>query len=201
MRTGIYGGTFDPVHFGHLTLAETAREFLALDRVVFVPAGIPPHKRGRLITSGTDRLEMLRLATASNPAFEVCDFELRSQEVSYTVKTLEYFHATYPGDTFFLLVGSETLADIPNWFAPREVCRLASIATAVRAGAGELRFAPFESLVPPMRLEEFRRQVIPMPLMDIASTDLRELAACGKSVRYLTSDAVARYLVERRLYT
>lgn len=200
MRTGIFGGTFDPVHFGHLTLAETAREFLALDRVVFVPAGIPPHKRGRRISGGADRLEMLRLATANNSAFEVCDFEILSQEVSYTAKTLEYFHKTYPGDTFFLLVGSETLADIPSWFAPKEVCRLASIATAVRPGAEEINFAPFEEIASPERIAEFRRQIIPMPLMDIASTDLRRLAACGRSVRYLTSDSVAAHLIERRLY-
>lgn len=201
MRVGIYGGTFDPVHFGHLTLAETAREFLALDRVIFVPAGIPPHKRNRRIAAGAERFEMLRLATADNPAFEVSRFEIDSDGVSYTVDTLEHFHARFPGDALFLLVGSETLADIPNWFAPRQVCRLASVAAAVRADGPAIDFTPFESLVPPERLAEFRERVIPMPLMDIASTDLRRLAAAGRSVRYLTPDAVAAYIVERRLYS
>lgn len=200
MRLGICGGTFDPIHFGHLLLAETAREFFALDSVVFVPAGVPPHKRGRTVTSGETRFEMLRRAVADNPFFEICRFEIDSDEISYTVRTLEYLHASRPNDELFLIVGSETLADIPNWFAPRQVCRLASPLVAARPAAPPPDFSPFEELVSASRLKAFRRQVVPMPPFDVSSTEIRERVAEDRSVRYLVPDAVAEFIKEKRLY-
>lgn len=200
MKTGVYGGTFDPIHFGHLLLAETARDFLALDRVVFVPAGIPPHKREKKITPGNDRAEMIRRAIAGNPAFELSRVEIDSNEVSYTARTLARFREEFPSDEFFLLVGSETLADIPDWFMPREVCRLSTPTVAKRPGAPDPNFARYQDLVPPERLAYFKRQIVPMPLVEISATDVRRRVALGQSVRYFVPESVRLFIEERGLY-
>ena len=200
MKTGILGGTFDPIHYAHLLLAEEARETLGLDRVLFIPAGIPPHKRGRSITPGPERVEMVRLAVADVPGFEVSSFETESDEISYTVRTLRHLHQEAPDDSFVLIVGSETLADIPHWFEAEEVCRLASLAAAQRPGTPPADFDALAPFVSPDRLEEFRRQTIPMPLLEISSTDLRRRAAAGMSLRFLTPPPVVRFITERGLY-
>lgn len=202
MRTGIYGGTFDPVHYGHLLLAETARESLSLDRVFFVPAGIPPHKRSRTITPGDLRAEMLLRAIDKVPEFEVCRFEIDSPEVSYTVETLRYFHALYPDDELFLIVGSETLADMPNWWRPEEIFRLASPISALRPGtlSCDAAFSDLSAFASEEQIERYRRQVISMPLLEISSTDIRRRVQEGRSVRFLTPDAVIETIHQFRLY-
>ena len=201
MRTGVFGGTFDPVHYGHLLLAETARERLALDRVLFVPAGIPPHKRTRKITSGEDRAEMLQRALRDIPEFELCRYEIDSPEVSFTYKTLRHLRELFPRDLFFLIVGSETLADIPNWRFPDEVCRLASIAAARRPGAPIEDFSGFSPYVNEERIAEFRRQILPMPLIELSSTAIRQRTAEGRSIRFLTPETVVAYIRENVLYS
>src|SRR3972149_908469 len=115
MRLGVFGGSFDPVHYGHLLLAECCREQCRLDRVWFVPAGIPPHKRDEELSPGTMRAEMLKLAVAGNEHFAVSRFEIDGDEVSYTVDTLRPFHDQEPEAELFLLVGADLLDDLPGW--------------------------------------------------------------------------------------
>src|SRR5262249_55888086 len=125
MRLGLFGGSFDPVHYGHLLLAETCREQCRLDAVWFVPAAVPPHKQARELSSAENRVEMLKLAIAGNEAFSVYQMEIERGGVSYTVDTLEQLHAEDPTRELFFLMGADSLADLPTWRNPRRICELA----------------------------------------------------------------------------
>jgi nicotinate-nucleotide adenylyltransferase len=198
-RIGLFGGTFDPPHFGHLVLAEWARVRLRLDRVVFVPAGTPPHKRGRRLTDAALRLALTRLAVRGNPAFTVSGFEARREGPSFTVDTLRHFHARQPGASFYLLMGADSLADFPDWHEPGEIVRLATLVVAVRpaAPAPAIR-ARGHSLV--QARAPGRVILLDNPLVAISSSALRARARAGRSLRYLVPDAVAAYVARHGLY-
>jgi nicotinate-nucleotide adenylyltransferase len=190
-RIGVFGGTFDPPHLGHLLLAEAAREGLALDRVLFVPARVPPHKRGRRVTPAATRLELLRAALRGT-GFSVSTLELDRPGPSYTVDTLERIHHRHPRARLYLLVGADSLADLPTWREPARILDLAVLAVAARPGAG-----------PPPRLprDQARRVVhLGNPVLDIASSELRDRVARGRSIRFLVPAAVARRVADLGLY-
>ncbi len=194
---GILGGTFDPVHHGHLAIAEDAREALGLERVLFVPAASPPHKPGRPVTPPGDRLAMVTLAIAGNPAFAVSDLEVRRGGASYTVDTLEALRAEGLAEPW-LILSSEALALLPEWRDPRRVLALARLAVVPRSG--------FDPLGPDWVERHFpgaveRVRFLPGPLLPISGSVVRRRARAGRSVRYLVPDAVAAYLAEHRLYT
>ena len=132
MRLGLFGGSFDPVHYGHLLLAECCREQCRLDQVRFLPAGVPPHKLQRDLTPAEPRVEMLELAIAGHEPFSVDRYEIERGGVSYTVDTLRHYHSQYPGSEFFLLLGADMLLDLPFWHEASEVCRLATAVVAAR---------------------------------------------------------------------
>jgi nicotinate-nucleotide adenylyltransferase len=200
MRIGIYGGTFDPVHLGHLILAEQCRDQGRLDQVWFVPAYQPPNKLGHAITRFEQRVEMLQLALAGNPAFRINELEKERPGPSYTVETLAELQRRHPGDEFFLLVGGDSLADMPNWYQPQRLVQSAGLMVMYRPGYPELSA---EQLRAALRLPEsapLRLQVARTPLIDIASRELRQSIADGRSVRYLLPRAVECYVQEKRLY-
>ena len=200
MSVGIFGGTFDPVHTGHLILAEQCREQGRLDEVWFVPAPRPPHKDEPDLTRFEQRVEMLALALAGNPAFRIDEVEKERVGPSYTADTLTELSRRHPGHEFFLLIGSDTLIDLPHWYEPLRVLEQASLLVVARSGVAvptveELRqhlHAP-ESL--PLRLH-----AVEMPQIDIASRDLRRRAAAGRSLRYFLPRAVECYIHDKRLY-
>jgi nicotinate-nucleotide adenylyltransferase len=200
MRIGIFGGTFDPVHYGHLLLAESAREQCRLDEVRFVPAATPPHKQAQQVSSAEDRLDMLRLAVGGQETFTVCDSEIRRGGVSYTVETLEALHGEKPGAELFLLVGADTLADLPNWRQPERVLELAAPVVVGRPGAVEPDYGVLADLVAADRLSMFRGCRVEMPAMGISSRDLRRRAAEGRSLRYQVPRAVEAYIAAHGLY-
>lgn len=183
MRLGILGGSFDPVHHGHLILARAAREELGLDRVIFIPAALSPHKPGTTPADAADRMAMLRLAIDGEPGFEACDIELRRPPPSYMVDTLRQLTATNPGAEFVLLVGADNVAKFDTWNEPDEIRRLARIAVLDRANGEAPRDWPVV------------RRVV-----DISSTDIRKRVAAGRSIRYLTPDAVCDYIKRNGLY-
>jgi nicotinate-nucleotide adenylyltransferase len=198
-RIGLFGGTFDPPHLGHLVLAEWARVRLRLDRVVFVPAGTPPHKRGRRLTEAALRLVMTRLAVRGNPAFAVSAFEARRAGPSFTVDTLRHFHARQPDARFYLLMGADSLADFPDWHEPGAIARLATLVVAARRGpAGPERVAGARSR--PRVPVRGRVVLLDNPVVAISSSALRARARTGRSLRYLVPDAVAAYVARHRLY-
>lgn len=199
MRLGLLGGTFDPVHYGHLLLAECAREQCRLDQVWFMPAATPPHKLDQAITPVEQRIEILELALAGNPALVVSRLEAERGGVSYTVDTLAQLAAADPDRELFLLLGHDSLADLPHWRHPAEICRLAIPAVVRRAGQ-QLDYGPLAALVGPERLELFRRQQIEMPLVELSSRELRSRVARGQSIHYRTPRAVEKYIETHNLY-
>jgi nicotinate-nucleotide adenylyltransferase len=192
LRIGVLGGTFDPIHFAHLLLAEQAREQLVLDKVLLIPAGDPWRKAGRAISPAAQRLEMTRLAAAGNPYLEVDAREVHREGATYTVDTLRELRAEMePDDDLFLILGEDALADLPHWHEPEKLAEYATIAVAPREGTPGPETLPFD----PALVER-----IDMPYVDISATDLRGRARLGRSLRYLVPEAVAAYIEEHGLY-
>jgi nicotinate-nucleotide adenylyltransferase len=200
MKLGIFGGTFDPVHYGHLLLAECCAEQCALDQVWFLPASIPPHKKDRTHTAAEHRIEMLKLATAGNERLTVCTYETDRGGVNYTVDTLTHLNGEDPSRELFFLLGGDMLADIPNWREPKKICELAVLVAVHRAGLPPLDFSCLSSVAGPERIEEFRRVQVAMPEMGISASDIRSRVAEGKSIRYQTPRAVEKYIETHGLY-
>ena len=200
MRLAIFGGSFDPVHYGHLLLAEAAREHLSLDEVWLVPAAVSPFKQGREQTPGKVRLEMLELALGGHEPLRASPLEIDRGGVSYTVETLTAIATQHPAAKLFLLMGADSLRDLPTWREPRRILELATPAVGRRGGSPEPEFRVLEPLVGAARLEEIRSSQFAMPLIELSSTDLRERAARGKSLRYRTPRAVEEYIRAHQLY-
>jgi nicotinate-nucleotide adenylyltransferase len=191
MRVGLMGGTFDPIHVAHLVLAEQAREQLALDSVLFMPAGDPWRKTQRDITPAAHRLEMTRLAVDDREGFEVDDLEVRRRGPTYTVETLQELRRRHgPESELFLLLGEDALIDLPFWRNPEGIAAQASIVVAPRADV-EMPELPFK---------QGRLLRIDMPALEISSTDLRRRAQQGRSLRFLVPDPVIEYIERHGIY-
>jgi nicotinate-nucleotide adenylyltransferase len=200
MRIGIFGGTFDPVHVGHLILAEQCRDQGRLDEVWFVPAAAPPHKLAGELTPFERRVEMLALATAGHPSFRINELEKDRAGPSYTAHTLEELRRRHAGAELCLVIGSDSLNDLPGWYQPARVVELARLLVWVRPShppltAEQLRGALHLPPQAPLHL-----QIVEGPVFDISSTYLRRQAATGGSIRYLVPRAVECYIEAHRLY-
>ncbi len=186
MKIGLLGGTFDPIHDGHLELARTARKQFGLEKVIFIPARIPPHKTSRAdITPAEHRFNMVKLAVQSEPAFEVSRAELDRSDLSYTVETLRQMKKRYPKDELYLILGADSLKEIPAWKEPAEIKRLAALLVAGREGV-------------PMEGTDCRK--IEMPVNPVSSSAIRQAAKQGKSLRGRVPEAVATYIQQQGLY-
>jgi nicotinate-nucleotide adenylyltransferase len=200
MRLGLLGGTFDPVHLGHLLLAECCREQLRLDQVLFLPAAVPPHKRDRELTPAAQRIEMLELAIAGHQQFAVCRLEIDRGGVSYTVDTLRHFRHEDPEGELFLLMGADMLHDLPHWREAETVCQLAIVAAVRRAGTPDLDFTALANVASPERIALFQGHQVEMPAIGLCSTAVRRRVAAGQSIRYQTPRAVEKYIQTHGLY-
>jgi len=193
VKIGLLGGTFDPIHLGHLRAAETAREGLGLDLVALVAAGVPPHRSGRL-AAARDRYTMACLAVATHPRFDVWDTELERTGPSYTVDTLARLRVDRPDDDLVLLVGSDTWPEMPGWREPERLFALAEVAVLDRPGEPTPSVvAPFPGARGVSRVEG--------PTLPISATMVRDRLRRGESVRYLVPEPVADYIAKRELYT
>lgn len=199
MRLGIFGGSFDPVHYGHLLLAECCREQCRLDQVWFVPAAIPPHKQQHPLTPAKQRIEMLELAVGGQASFAVCRLEVDRGGVSYTVDTLESLHEDDPSRELFLLLGADALTDLPTWNDPQRICRLATLAVARRPGQTDLAVAPLRTALG-NAAETLRLVEVDLPQVGLSSSDLRRRAATGASIRFRTPRSVEQYIATAGLY-
>ncbi len=200
MRLGLFGGSFDPVHYGHLLLAECCREACRLDHVYFVPAAVPPHKQEHELTPAPPRIEMLELAIAGHEAFSVSRYEVDRGGLSYTVDTLGHFRTTQPEAELFLVVGADMLHDLSHWHEASRVCELAILVAAQRPGMGEADFSCLIHIASPERIELFRRHRVAMPQVGISSTEIRRRVAAGSSIRYWTPRSVEKYIEAHGLY-
>lgn len=192
-RIGIYGGTFDPIHIGHLILAEQCREQCELDEVWFVPAAQSPFKTLADQTPGEQRHALVAAAIADHPAFRVSRCELDRSGPSWTVDTLEIVHAENPGRELYLLMGADSLENFPQWHRPE---RIAELATIVGVNRGD---RPLPALSPLGKLAE-RVRIVTMPGIDISATGIRERVRTGRSIRYLVPAAVERRIDFEGMY-
>jgi nicotinate-nucleotide adenylyltransferase len=197
MRLGIFGGTFDPVHYGHLLLAESCRETLSLDEVWFLPAARSPHKPRAVMADDRDRLAMVELAIAGHPAFRASPLELDRGGASYTVDTLQQLREEDARRELFLLVGADSLIDFPTWRSPERILELATV-VAVNRGRSTVETGPLVRALGNAALARIR--LIDMPGIDISATDIRERVAAGRSIRYLTPRSVEAYIHQHALY-
>lgn len=200
MRVGIFGGTFDPVHLGHLILAEQARDQGRLDQVWFVPAPRPPQKGETGITRFEQRVEMLQLAIAGQPAFVVNELEKERTGPSYTVDTLAELRRRHPDHRFVLLIGGDSLADLPTWRDPVGIVAHAGLMVMARPGTPLLDAAELSRRLRLPADSPLEVHVLQTPQIDIASRDLRQRVAAGRSIRYLVPRAVEVYVGDRKLY-
>lgn len=188
MKIGILGGTFDPVHLGHLGLARAAADQFALDKVLFIPAFIPPHKAGRRdLTPAPYRYRMVELAIRPESRFEVSDIEFSRPDLSYTVDTLRGLKDQHPGSEFFLILGEDSLAEFSKWQEPGRILEMARILCAARPGVLEPEDAP-------------AHERITMPGCPITSSEIREKVGRGEPVRDLLPEGVWDYIERMKLY-
>ncbi len=194
-RIGILGGTFDPIHFGHLLMAENAMEQLGLDLVLFAPAGDPPHKPGNGIVDGETRLSLVELAISDRPGFEASHIDLDADGPSYTWNLLERCHRRWPLAALHFVLGGDSLVDFPTWARPERILELARLAVVPRPGVDSAnhRVTGIAGLAE-------RVDVIDAPLSPLSSTDIRERVAAGRSIRYLVPEPVRAAIHELGLY-
>lgn len=189
MNIGVFGGTFDPPHIGHLVAAQDASVVLPLDRVIFVPAADPPHKRGAQVSPARVRSEMLSATIAGNPRFEISTCELDRAGASYTVDTLRELAEQYPGAVLQLLIGVDQVREFASWREPDQIARLAAVVMLSRAGMDD---AGAEA--------DFVRRTVAVTRIDVSSTLVRARVGAGVPIRYLVTDAVAKIIEREGLY-
>lgn len=198
MNVGVLGGTFDPIHSGHLIIAEEARLGLGLSQVIFVPAGEPWLKGAREISSAVHRLEMVKLAIAANPRFTVSTVDLDRGGPSYTEDTLTDLRRELgEAADFYFILGMDALAQFAMWREPRRIVEMCHLVAARRPGARELDLESLEQSLPGISR---RLIVLDNPEVDISSSEIRERVAEGKSIRDMVPEAVERYIAEHGLY-
>ena len=195
-RWGILGGIFDPIHYGHLTIAEQTRDALRLHTVLFVPAGLPVHKYPPTANAPA-RMRMVELAIADNPFFQASSIELDSSRPSYTAETLATLATERPDHEFVLIVSAETASYLPAWHKPEQIVELAQVAIVSRLGHADISREWIAHHFPG-REERFVR--VPTSHLGHSSTDIRTRVAAGKSIRYLVPPAVETYIEDNRLY-
>ena len=204
---GVMGGTFDPIHIGHLAIAEEARESLKLDRILFVPTGRPPHKQAGTVSDPQRRYEMVQLAIADNPAFEASRIEIDRAGLSYTADTVEALAARGDGSRhgsgaddvteITLILSAETLSQLPSWREPERILEAARLAVVPREGYPAPDPAWLSKAFPG---REARVAYLDGPLVGVSSTDIRERVEAGRSIRYLVPAAVETYIAANGLY-
>lgn len=203
MKIGLFGGTFNPIHYGHLRGAEEVRELFGLDKVIFIPSGIPPLK-GSDVIEGIHRFNMVKLAVENNPYFEVSDYEINLKEPSYTVNTVDHFKKLYGDDTLLFIIGVDALLELPRWYKPEELLRKIDFIVMARPNfditkTNFIKESESEGVFNILNSDKklFYAKISPNFL---SSTFLRDYLRKGRSIRYLTPDSVIDYINSNNLY-
>lgn len=198
MRVGVLGGTFDPVHLGHLAIAEEVRIKLDLDRVIFIPAGQPRLRADEYLTPAIDRLRMVELAIGDNPHFQVCDIEIQRSGPTYTVDTLVELGQRFGPDTsLYFIVGADILGQFHRWKDPEKVLEACHLVVVSRPGHQDDDWPEWFRGADSVKDKVTQLEI---PMVDISGTEIRRRASLGESVRHLVPDLVAEYIQDRKLY-
>lgn len=199
-RLGLFGGSFDPIHIGHLLIAEYAREQFGLTEVRFIPAAISPLKQDSPPTDAKHRVEMVRLAIGGNAHFKLDERELKRVGPSYTVETLAEIKSEAPEAELFFIMGADSLADLPAWREPERICQLAYLAIALRGGRPAPDLDQLRRYLPQDQIATAAEHILALPQLEISSTDIRQRIRNGKSIRYQVPAAVDAYIAAAKLY-
>lgn len=196
MSIAILGGTFDPIHMGHLIIGEQAYNSFGLDRIIFMPAGIPPHKDFQNVTGSRHRLEMVKLAIKDNSHFTFSDWELKKQGKSYTAETLRNIQSSNSEEEIYLIIGADSLFDIYNWKEPEYILENANLIVASRPGF------PLKDVMIDSRFRPYSQNIYFLDdlLINISSSHIRDLVQKDKSIRYLVPTEVLTYIKDNSLY-
>lgn len=200
MRIGVFGGSFDPIHLGHLILAENCRQQANLDRVLFVPCAMSPHKLAGAHGSDRQRIEMLDLAIGGHRSFVRSDMEIKRGGVSFTVETLRELTDTQRDSEFFFLMGADSLDSFSSWRDPEEILKLAKPIVVGRPGSGEVDLSVLERLSSTEYVESLRELTVESPLIDISSSNIRQRVADESTIRFLVPRSIEQYIVTQKMY-
>ncbi len=197
-KYGIMGGTFDPIHYGHLVIANEVLDLFDLDRIIFVPTGTPPHKSIKGLTSSYHRYMMTQFATMTHPFFDVSDFEIGKDEISYTIDTLQHFYDSDPDSKFYFITGTDAVLDLATWKDPEGMLEIFTFIAVNRPGY------IIENLDLKLRdlADKYNGEIyaVNAPQLQISSTDIRNRIASGKPIKYLLPETVEQYILKNKLY-
>ncbi len=200
-KTALFGGTFDPIHLGHTTVAADAARHINAEKIIFVPAKRSPLKKSFPEASNDDRAKMITLAITDDKNFQLSDYELKRSEPSYTLETVRYFQIKYGSDTsIYWLIGADSIDELPYWYGIVELIDECSLSAMYRAGCSPPDFSGFAGLWGPRRVEKLQRNVIQTSLVNISSTEIRNRLASGRDVRDMVAAPVADYIRKHGLY-
>lgn len=197
-RVGIMGGTFDPVHIGHLILGESARVQFSLEKVLFMPSGNPPHKKNRDGATNEERVEMVRLAISSNPHFELSLEEMHEEGYVYTKETLKRLRQRHPDTDYYFIMGADSVLTFDSWMGPQEICDQCILAAAVR---DSLDVEQLDQAIGHLK-EKYHADIrkLESPNLDISSHGIRSWVSEGRSIRYYVPDPVMNYILDKGIY-
>jgi len=197
----LFGGSFNPIHVGHLIIARAAAEQLGVERTIVIPSASPPHKTGSDLASPEHRLAMVHLAIADEPAFEVSDIELRREGPSYTLLTVQAYRRQLGADVpLYWLIGGDTLPELHSWYQIAELVDLCRIVTAVRPGFETPDFSTLFGCLSLAQVQRLREGILDTPRIDISATQIRARVREGRSIRYMVPESVIEYIDRERLY-
>lgn len=200
-KIALFGGTFDPIHLGHTTVAADAAKYIGVEKIIFIPAKRSPLKGFLPKASDNDRLAMIALAIAGNKNFQVSDHELKKPEPSYTLETIRQFQADYGSRTsIYWLVGADSIDELSLWYGIVELIDECNLSAMYRAGCEPPDFARFEAIWSPERVEKLQRNVIQTPLIAMSSTEIRDRLAADRDVTNMLHPSVADYIRKHGLY-
>ncbi len=195
----LFGGTFDPIHHGHLIIARAAAEQLKVGKVVLIPSAQPPHKSTAAVSTAQDRLQMTQLAVEGEELFEVSDCELQRQGPSYTLETVRYFRGLYEAEIpLYWLIGADSVRELLNWYRIEQLADECIIVTASRPGYDPGDLSMLRPALSEKQIERIKQYILDTPMIDISATQIRRRAAQNLPISYLTPPAVADYIIDRR---
>ena len=198
-RILLYGGSFDPIHNGHIHIAREVYDRLDVDKVLFLPAGIPPHKMDREMTPPMQRYEMVKLALEFEPVFDVSDYEVTLDSPSFTLHTLRYFRSQFRSCHIFWLIGGDSFSQLAKWLKPEQIVDICTVITVKRPGY-ELDTEPLKAKLSSEQIDKLLAHVIDIPLTDESSTEVRRRIAAGEPIDNMVPKSVAEYIEQKQLY-